>query len=229
MNQKGLTPLVITLTIAVTLSLVGTAYYLGKNSQNNLQPQNLVQGANPTQSPSPETKTESLSANSKILPTLTPDPTASWKIYSNQKYGYSFKYPSTLLINDFETSYNQYAEVTQGRDPSGNAYVANYTVTVAKEDFQAKDAASVNFMSSDWTNTFYSMSVGDTKTAATVTFKKLPSQKVASQDAVVIEVVAVGSNQKRYLLKKNGYVYMISDFNGSEDFKNFLSAFKFTN
>jgi hypothetical protein len=39
-------------------------------------------------------------------PTATADPTANWKTYINDKYKFSFKYPSTLLmeINEVDTS-----------------------------------------------------------------------------------------------------------------------------
>jgi hypothetical protein len=32
-------------------------------------------------------------------PTTTPDPTASWKTYTNTQYGFEFKYPQRLVIN----------------------------------------------------------------------------------------------------------------------------------
>lgn len=34
-----------------------------------------------------------------VIPTATIDPTASWKEYINKQVGFSFKYPSTVLIN----------------------------------------------------------------------------------------------------------------------------------
>ncbi len=227
-KQKGyLLPI---LGVILLIIIGGGAYFLGRNIQSNLEMQKATPVLNNAQTPSAQQAPPSIITNSlKIAPspTSTPNPTVSWKTYSNQKYGYSVKYPSNLQTNESETSYNQYVELTLGRDSSGNAYLPNYTVTVAKDDFQAKDPASVNFMSADWTNSFYNMNVGDTKTADTATFKKLPSEKVDGQNAVVIQVVAAGSNQKRYLLKKNGYVYMISDFSNSADFQNFLSTFKF--
>lgn len=212
MNQRGLTSLYIFLGIIILLALVGGAYYLGKNSQNNVQP---------------KISKEQTPANPTIVPTL--DPTASWKVYSNKKYGYLVKYPNNLQANEVETTYDQYVEFTLGKDSSGNAYLPNYTITVAKEDFLANDAASVNFLSIDWTKTFYTMNVGDTKIAGTVTFKKLPSEKLANQDAVVLNVTAMGIDQKRYLVKNKGYVYMIHDYNKAADYNLFLSTFEFTN
>lgn len=156
------------------------------------------------------------------------DKIASWKTYSNQKYGYSARYPFNLQTNESETSYDQYVGFTLGKDSSGNAYLPNYTITVAKDDFQAKNPASVNFLSADWVNNFYTMNVGYTKSSQSVTFKKLSNMEVAGQSAVVVDVTATGANQKRVFLKKNGYVYMISDFTNSADFQSFLSAFQLT-
>lgn len=41
--------------------------------------------------------------NQKLVtptPTTTPDPTADWKTYTNEKYQFSFKYPQKYIIND---------------------------------------------------------------------------------------------------------------------------------
>lgn len=210
MKQQGLAPV----TIVILIALAFGGYFVYQNQVKS------------TPLPKQATQITSTPADASPVPTGDTE-TANWKTYTNQKYGYSVKYPINLLVNESETSYDQYVEFTLGRDATGNAYLANYTVTVAKDSFLAKDAASVNFLSADWTSAFYNMNAGDTKTAAAVTFKKLPDETVAGQNAVVIQVVATGSNQKRYLLKNNGHVYMISDFSNSADSQNFLSSFKF--
>ncbi len=212
MSQRGSIPLYIFLGTVILLGLVGGSYYLGKNSQTNTQLQ---------------VSKDQVQAQPTVVPTV--NPTANWKVYSNKKYGYSVRYPNNLEAREVETSYDQYVEFTLGKDASGNTYLPNYTITVAKEDFYAKNAASVNFLSSDWTKAFYEMSVGEIKNAETVTFKKLPDEKLANRDAIVLNVSAMGIDQKRFLVKNNGYVYMIHDYNNPSDYPLFLSTFEFIN
>lgn len=73
MSQKGLAPILIVLILAV---LIG-GYLVYQN-----QPK-------PTPSPQP---TNQLSPAS--------DETANWKTYTNSKYGFSFKYPSDLVVSE---------------------------------------------------------------------------------------------------------------------------------
>ncbi len=229
MNQRGFTVLSVLVGTVLVLALVGGGYYLGKSNQAKTNYQSERQQQTPLES---NTTQVGATVTPMNVPTPAPssNPTANWKAYSNKKYGYAAKYPSNLTVNEFETSYSQNTEFTLGRDPAGNAYFANYTVTVAKETFKAQDAASVNFLTADWTNNFYAMKVGESKTAATVTFTKLPSEKIAGQEAVVLKVSAVGSSdQKRYLLKHNGFVYMIYDYDNPADYPLFLSTFEFLN
>ncbi len=224
MKQKGLTSVYIVVAVLILLAVGASAYFLGKNSQSPevIKPVSVPK-SNQTVVPDQAKVSEKPAV---VNATPTPDPTADWKVYTNSKYGYSVKYPLNLKVNESETSYDQYTEFTLGRDASGNAYLPNYTITVAKESFQAKDAASVNFLSADWVNTFYTMNVGETKTYQAISFKKEANIQLVGQSAIVIDVTATGDNQKRVFLKHNGYVYMISDFTNSADFQNFLFSFK---
>jgi hypothetical protein len=212
-HQKGF-GLIHLLGAIVIASLIGGVLYLGKT--NNI---NTYQA--PPQS-------ENALSQRVMAPTPTPDPTANWQVYTNQKYGYSVKYPNDLKTNEFETSFAHIAEFTLGRDAAGNVSFATYTITVAKDTFNAKDAASVNFLTADWVNSFFTMKVGDTKKAGSITFKKLPTEKLAGQDAAVIQVDSTNT-QKRYFLKNSGYVYMIYDNDNPSTYPLFLSTFHFTN
>ena len=79
MNKRG-NALIIILAILAMVGLTSTGYFLWLNKQP---------ASKPTQNPAPQ-KTD--------LPT-TPDPTANWKTYTNQKYNFSFKYPSSWTIS----------------------------------------------------------------------------------------------------------------------------------
>lgn len=89
MKQKGFAPIIILVLIA--LAVVG--YFGYKNYWPKLQ--TLV--VSPT-------------------PTATDDPTANWKTYTNTAYGFSFKYPSDLKVEQMGTSpYEQYKLVYMGK------------------------------------------------------------------------------------------------------------------
>ena len=51
----------------------------------------------PTPTPTP-TKTVTPTPTKTATP--TPDETANWKTYTNTKYGFEFKYPATLFVNE---------------------------------------------------------------------------------------------------------------------------------
>lgn len=65
--QKGFSGIIILIVILILAGLAG-AYYFGK-----------------TQVPKPQPQT--------IIPSSSPDETANWKTYTNNKYKYQFKYP----------------------------------------------------------------------------------------------------------------------------------------
>jgi len=66
--------------LVVLVGIIG--FLLGKSfSQPKTSPPPISQVS---PSPTPEN------------PTPTPDPTANWKTYTNEKYGYTFKYPSSF-------------------------------------------------------------------------------------------------------------------------------------
>lgn len=83
-KQKGFAPILIILSIVLLLGVAGGVYYFGKS-----------------QTPKPQTP----------QPTITPSPTpdashaptgagetANWKIYNNQKYQFTFKYPTNWQL-----------------------------------------------------------------------------------------------------------------------------------
>lgn len=172
--------------------------------------------------------------NYQPVVTPTPDPTSSWKIFTNQKYGFSVRYPSNLLAQE-EIGYAYNLGITQGKAADGSAYFHTFDIFIVPSTFNSSDTVGYDYLTSDWINGLYTLKVGESKPFSTVIFKRLPDIKVAGQDALVIEVdLKSGNNpsQKRVFVKQNGYTYMFEkDYQSIDeltDFQNFLTTFKFT-
>lgn len=93
MKQKGFTHILLILVVAVGIGALG--YFAYKNGQIK-----LVQQEN------------------SLLPSPAKDLTKDWKIYTNNKYGFEFKYPpnNKLEVREVEGTNKQYISVNNGPD-----------------------------------------------------------------------------------------------------------------
>jgi len=183
-----------------------------------------TQQANPTSSVFPTTTVAS--------PTPTPDPTANWKLFTSQKYGYGIKYPSSLVATEFFTPFYL---VTFKRINAVPGELSVFDLLASPDTFVAKDPAAYDWLSADMVNSFIAMVPNTTKQVATSIFTKLPDTVVAGEPAAVITVKSTLENithQKRVFIKNNGNMYMFVNYTDDpsqqSDFNNFLSTFKFT-
>jgi hypothetical protein len=87
---KSKSPLLMIFIVIILLLALGAAGFF---AYQNWQLKQQVSQALPT-------PTSFISPAPVITTITTPDPTANWKIYSDSKYGYSFKYPSDYLYKD---------------------------------------------------------------------------------------------------------------------------------
>lgn len=196
--------------LIVIIVIAAGSYYLGtQRSSSNVSVSKKTVAVTPTTVPSP-----------------TPDITVNWSTYTNAKYMYSIKYPSTVTPKENTTYY--YYVTFEGQKGA----LPPYVVSVIPDTFVVKDLAAYNLMSSDYIDELYALKPGETKTTTTGTvLTKLPDTTVDGQPAIFIGVNATGFKQHRVYVKKNNNIYMISDYyQGPEDLKGFttfLSTFKF--
>jgi hypothetical protein len=87
----------IMIVILLLIIVAGGAYYLGKMQQ---KPEQVLKA---TSSPEPTVLNMITSApSSTAVPQASPTASLNWKIYTNNKSGFSIKYPTTLNLTDSE-------------------------------------------------------------------------------------------------------------------------------
>jgi len=89
--------IILSILIITTLGLI--AYLIFQNQK--LQKQVLNPSISPTfQVPSPASQSVSPTPKTVSSISITPDETVGWKMYTNTKYLYSFKYPKNLILKN---------------------------------------------------------------------------------------------------------------------------------
>lgn len=84
MNKQKGSALIFLLVGVLVIAAIGGAYYLGRSTTSTPSPVSTSQIPQPT------------------IPSSSTDETTRWKTYTNNKYGYSFKYPTDWTLEENE-------------------------------------------------------------------------------------------------------------------------------
>ncbi len=170
--------------------------------------------------------------------TISPTPVpVKIKTFTNKKFHYSVKYPDTLEQSE-ETPYSTAFTIKQRQ--FGHLVFPSLYVSVIPDGFTDK-AKVYNFMSADAVDKFYTMQDNQSLQTETGTnaehwiFKRLAAFTVADVQGVMIQNDNVlegnGAINRRVLLKKNGFTYIIGSYYQSQqelnDYRDFLISFTF--
>lgn len=195
--QKGQATVLILVGILVIIVVAGRAYYLGRLATPKSQPQNPV-----AQTPQPTITAQ---------PTLTPDETGNWKIYTNAQLGYSVKIPNYYTVSKPNSS--ETIGVTFSDSNKNSFRIQTYTGEYLNSYYKSAHAWWVEKYQKNITN---------------VTIDGVPGKKFIyepiTERRVVFEMVLVEKDGKAY-----EFWAEIND-NNEEDmkvFRNALSTFKF--
>lgn len=232
--QKG-QALIFLLVGILVIVVAGGAFYLGRQTTPKSSPVSVVT----SQTPQPTTNTNPESTSSAE--------TSDWKIYTNNEFNYTMKYPNDLEITQSElrsstsqkTPYSVLFNVKK-TEPGCCGFPVLY-VSVIPDGFTYEDKTKYglyNFQPQQTIDEFFNMSVGDVKQTQEVywRYKKLPDTTLAGLKGVTIENSNVweGGNgliDKRVYIRKSGYTYVLGTYYQTpkelNNFQTFLSLFKF--
>jgi|SRR3989344_1463774 len=146
-----------------------------------------------------------------MQPTPTPDPTANWKTYTNQTYGFTIKYPPTFSIEDVSS-----------KSPPFSIFIKDTTIQVPFEGgtminpYILVDIKPEKLSLDDYLATYPNLKVQEKKTINGTVFTK-------------VEVTMGITQPPMYLASINGNILGISNFYLNEQtFDQIFSTFKFT-
>lgn len=117
MTQKGFTPIFLLIVILVVMGFVGGGVYLSKKNASTIKA--CTQDSKQCADGSLVYRIGTNCEFADCPATPSADETANWKTYTNTKYGYSLKYPSSLIIEE-------------SNDPNGNVdqtMISNHSIS----------------------------------------------------------------------------------------------------
>ncbi len=158
--------------------------------------------------------------------------TANWQTYTNITYGYSFKYPSDRVLSVAQENLkNSSASVILDyKNAIGDNYPTFYVDVFSPANIPADVYNYDGFMSK--LPHYLRMKIGETVTPANMPFNYSWTRKgditVNNNSAYVF---SSSSGEKRVVINKNNYLYVIGGYGAESEDSNFnslLATFDFT-
>lgn len=205
-KQKGFAPIVTILGIIVIFGAVGGAYYFGQSSTKLPASSSQVPVAT---SQTPISPTQPI-AKTTISPTSAiVDETANWKIYQNEIYKFSLKYPDVYKTDVSEAPDNQTHENVSSLRLLGPVSTV--------EIFAENNNSGLSL--SDWVTKYAKL---DTKNAKSITIDNQSGYRFIGNN--------MGAVYSLVYLKKDKIIYWMQIVpEDNQIFDQIISTFKFTN
>lgn len=226
-KQRGFAPILIVLLIALGIG----GYFVYKNYSNN-----QTKVTPPQQISQPSTSLVSASP----VPSDTGE-AANWKVYTNIKYGYSFKYPPKLTSIEISPDKRDAVVSIAGR-PEGSTREGYYRGLFDISSFTPRDLL---YDSDETAEELLDLKIGDQYkppdrmvgniTRKYPTYKRLPDITIGGLQAKVFEDSKTlhGGVGKRFYVNKGNNAYLItsevlpSQYYPQELYDQILSTFRF--
>lgn len=141
-NEKGLAGIGVVLVVILVALISGGGIYAWQANKSTSEKAQLQSQITSLQSQLNQQKTTPATTPTTTTPTTTTttDETADWKTYTNEKYGYSFKYPKGWIV----ASYSKDEDVVLSDQPGGHwlfgVRVSSNTDNLSLETIANKEA-----------------------------------------------------------------------------------------
>jgi hypothetical protein len=193
----------ILLAVIVTAILFGGAGYVLGN-KNNIKPEAPAV---------PKAEVEEVVESSPIVESSTsPDTTATWKTYTNDTYGFSFKYPASWVEytqegnagNDFAKYFKNPDVIATSEGENADPFaIQNILIRVYSKD--SKDSLP------DWLTAKYRGMGGELSD-----YNVGEKIELGGISGFVSNIGCCGGNDKSYVVEKNGQVFGLGTFSSEK-------------
>lgn len=170
-------------------------------------------------------------------PKFTPDETANWKTYVNQKYNYSFKYPAEMITKNDESVTGQVEFPDVGGKvvdslnldliPASSSDIdrikaVDFNIVIGVID-------GVNTPLSDYSRKYADKFYGKSGTLDQIAINGQPAYKISAPVAKTVQVLLESKNKNMVYTIASHQRASVKAEEYSKTFDQILSTFKFTN
>ncbi|MEK9174883.1 MAG: PsbP-related protein [Patescibacteria group bacterium] len=156
------------------------------------------------------------------------DETADWKVYRNDEWGFSIKYPKDFIIDILDTKKSEeftFASLVQILNPKDKGeFVPAFQVGVGRQPYRFNGKVYGNIK--DYLDDLFSDSADPFRPKETVSVSSVNGNLEALMVSTKDEILSYKNNV--IYVMKDGYVYSILASDAYPEFKKIANSFKFT-